>query len=175
MDQLLNQDPLGQRFAMTRNNVNQPFCDNLRLTQPTFTFGVRDRMVDPIWRPFLWPVVPRLLPITHLPHSRYIFDNQNEDITMNNVPVANTRFQPFQPSLNFINDATFSKNEDQHMISSSNIAIKSKDEEIFANEAVDKDKLRDLEKFANIFKQKRIKLGFTQTNVGEYIWIRYFR
>ena len=34
----------------------------------------------------------------------------------------------------------------------------------------DEGKLRELEQFAANFKSRRIKLGYTQTNVGKCIW-----
>ena len=41
-------------------------------------------------------------------------------------------------------------------------------------EEADDNKLRELERFASDFKCRRIKLGYTQTNVGKYTDLSYF-
>ena len=41
-------------------------------------------------------------------------------------------------------------------------------------EYVDNAELRDLEQFASNFKTRRIKLGYTQTNVGKYMYRKFW-
>ena len=125
---------------------NTPFSHHHVIDNPP-------ELKETFWRPFLWPI----LPFSNYTQAQYLAKIRTREVASASQDVSVFRGHR-------------EKNDESQLnaLQSKEGYLKEANDAALKDEEVDHHKLKELESFANSFKQRRIKLGFTQTNVGKF-------
>lgn len=163
----MSQVLFSERMKLLRDRdseISTVLADHIRLNNQERIGPMRSNHQ---WPPFFWPLLT-LAPAAsdfRLCNSRFTGNERDTDLWSHylNSSYKSTipQILPASKGIKFDNLLN-NRHVDDGQLSASSLS-----EPTPCKDEMTKDQLRELESFANSFKTRRIKLGYTQTNVGK--------